>query len=188
MGIKFYGGPFDGKEIEQSTLNQYAIALPLNGDLGHREFVLMPPPETWDKLLQGEKVQTNPVYPYERIYTSDGLRFEWLPFGEFDQAVLQSKLKVQPSARTILSTFTTDLRRSIIAAITDLLKITPEEWTNRRAVRIADDESDYLVQLPNAMKAFVRILGSGELELLDIMSEGTLRLFLQKFGKVSVAG
>jgi hypothetical protein len=144
----------------------------------------MPPPESWDKLQKGETVPSEPLYPYERVFTSDGLRYEWRPFGEFDRAVLESKLKVQPLARTILSTFSPDSRRSIIGAITDFQKLSPEEWGKGKAVQI--DDFEYLIQLPNAMKAFVRILDSGQIELTDILREETIRIFLQKYAKAGV--
>lgn len=188
MKIKFVGGPYDGKEAEHTAINQHASILNVHADLGLRAFALMPPPESWDKLLRGERAETNPIYPYERVLTPEGPRLQWPQPGDFDQALLEAKLKIHPRARTALSTLSNEVRRSIVQAVAELQRFSPDEWPKQKAVRIAGDEPVYLVHLSGELQAFVRVLDTNELELFDIVREDTLRQFVQRYGKVGVAG
>ncbi len=189
MGIKFVSGPYDGKEAEYTDVVRHADLLPFKGDLGERLFVLMPTPESWDHLLRGEEAEAPPKYIYEEERTPDGPRFKWdQDGGAMEQAKWESRLKVNLRARTALSTFATELRNSIVRVVAALQRVPPEKWSKDQAERITDDAPVYLVVLPDAMRAFVRVLDTGELELVDIMSEDTLRLFRQRFAGVSAAG
>ena len=58
----------------------------------------------------------------------------------------------------------------------------------QKVIRISDDEPIYLVNLPGQLRAFVRVLDTGEIELFDIMREETLRLFRERYGTVSMQG
>jgi len=188
MGIKFFGGPYDGVEAEQAAINQHGITLPVNGDLGMRVFILMPPLENWLKLLRGEAAESVPIYPYERVSTPEGSRFEWPPSGGLEQALLEARLKIHPRALTALSTLSSDVRRSVIGIIAELQKTAPDSWPKQKVIGISDDEPIYLVNLPGQLRAFVRFLDTGEIELFDIMREETLRLFRERYGTVSSAG
>jgi hypothetical protein len=46
----------------------------------------------------------------------------------------------------------------------------------------------YLVRVSPELRAFVRVLDSGSLELFDVMREETLRLFLERYRAGSRAG
>jgi hypothetical protein len=174
MGIKFVGGPYNGKEAEHTDVLLHAGLLPLKGDVGQRLFVLMPPLESWARLLHGESAETTPVYPYEQVMTPDGPRFEWPPDGALVQAVWESRLKVNLRARTALSTLATDLRSSIIRVVAALQRVPPEKWSKEHTTRITNDKPVYLVHLPGALRAVVRTLDTGQLELLNIVREDML--------------
>ena len=187
MRIKLFGGPYDGVEVDHTAINQHASILPVSGDLGTRVFVLMPPPESWDKLIRGEPAETSPLYPYERVSTPEGPRFEWPALGGLDQALLEAKLKVHQRAQTALSTLSWDHRRAVINTVADLQKSDPESWPKQGIIRISEDKPVYLLQLRDGLRAFIRILESGEIELFDIIQEDTLRLFLERYGGVGSA-
>lgn len=36
MGLKFFGGPYDGKEIDNDWISRHARLVRVNGDLGMR--------------------------------------------------------------------------------------------------------------------------------------------------------
>jgi hypothetical protein len=187
MGIRFYGGPYDGVEVEHTEINKHASPLSIHSDLGTRVFVLMPPRESWDRLLRNESAETSPLYPYERIFTPDGPRFEWPPPGGFDQALLEAKLKVHSLAQTALSTLGEPARSAVIRAVTRLQKTDPGSWPQEHAVQASADPSVYLLRVGDLV-AFVQLLETGQIELFDVIREDTLRLFLERYRAVGSAG
>jgi len=122
------------------------------------------------------------------VLADDGPRFEWPAPGSLDQALLEARLKIHPRAQTALSTLPNELRRVIIDVVAELQKTAPEEWPAQSAMKVTDDKPVYLVKLSGPLRAFVRILESGELELFDIVREDTLRQFVQRYAKVGAAG
>ena len=109
-----------------------------------------------------------------------------LPSG-LDQALLEARLKVHPRAKTALSTLPDDLGRTIVAIVAELQKSSPDSWPKQKANRLNEDKSIYLVQLPSAMRAFVRVLDTGGVELVDLVREDTLRLFRERYATASGA-
>jgi hypothetical protein len=188
MAIQFFGGPYDGRKADLAAINQYASILPVSGDLGNRVFVLMPPPTSWDELIRGASAQAGPVYPYERVMTPEGPRFEWQSGSGLDRALLAAKLKVHPRAQTALSTLSNEARQAIVDVVVELQKVQPEKWPAQSVVRVTPDKPVYLVRLAGMLSAFVRILENGELELFDIVREDTLHQFVQRYGKVGAPG
>ena len=71
MTDRFFGGPYDGMEIELPTdLNPFCNFLSIPSDEGNRQFVEMPSPQDWDRIARGEITKDDfrggTIYPYER--------------------------------------------------------------------------------------------------------------------------
>jgi hypothetical protein len=64
----------------------------------------------------------------------------------------------------------------------------PASWPQEEVVRLSADEPVYLLRLPSGLRAFIRVVDSGGIELLDIMREETLQLFLERYRAGSKAG
>jgi hypothetical protein len=188
MGMRFIGGPYDGMEIDQTLLNRHAELVPVSGDLGMRLFMLMPPRASWEKILRGEAAKKGPLQPYERVFNPEGAHFEAVPAGAFDQALLEAKLKVHPRARTALAALSERDQRAVVQAAAALQNSDPSSWPHEAVERLGGDQPVYLLRVSPDLRAFLRVLESGGLELFDIMREDTLRLFLERYRAGSKVG
>ena len=56
----------------------------------------------------------------------------------------------------------------------------PALWSRDQAIRLSPDKPTYLLKVSPDLRAFITVLASGDIELLDIMREETLRLFLER--------
>jgi hypothetical protein len=193
MKAKFVGGPYDGMEIDPNQLNKAAVTgggliLPISSDLGSRMFVLMPPREIWDSIMKGENVAVPSRYdPYERKFSSEGTVFEACPEGAIEQAQRESRLKISPLAHNILSALSDTDRHAVISLVSSL-DLNDFSLLPHRVLRLNSDRPVYTLQPTEKLRAFVRILDSGEIELLDIIPEETLRLFLEQSRTGSAVG
>jgi hypothetical protein len=76
----FVGGPYDGMRITTEQINKFGHLTPVSTKRGIRLFVLLPPPEDWERLQKGEITIQNRVgilHPYERKFASGGAEFHF---------------------------------------------------------------------------------------------------------------
>ena len=181
MGLKFFGGPYDGKEIGNDQINRYAQLVPVNGDLGIRLFVLMPDdPVEWDQMVSGKDGKSKSLIPYERIPTNAGFIFFASPPGEMDRAISQANMKINTRAKIALDALSGEDRRRVLEAADALQDSSPQEWKDN-VVSIASDKPVYLLRVTPELRAFIRRLESGQIEIFDLVREDTLRLFMERY-------
>lgn len=182
MGFKFVGGPYDGRDIEHTDLNRIGGPHIEAGSLGVRAFMSMPPVGQWESAVRGAKVDGERAELYEREFTPEGVRWVWDETGSrLERAQLEARLEVQPLAKSALLTLSDDLRKSVVDTACDLQRSDPATWSDRLVKRVSADEPLYLVRLPQGLRAFLRVLPTGRLELMDIVSAETLRLFTESY-------
>jgi hypothetical protein len=127
----------------------------------------------YDGDVQGE--------PY--LWTSNGngsrvLRYYMASPGLQD--VLEGRLEIHPRAQTALSALTEWDQAKVLAAAEALQRKDPATWVKDEALRLEEDKQVYLVRVSPEMRAFVRVLGPGKVELFDLVREETLQLFLER--------
>jgi hypothetical protein len=101
--------------------------------------------------------------------------------------VLASRLRIHPRARTALATLPEEDRLAVLAATEALPAADPASRPHDKAERLSPDEPVYLLRVTPELRAFLRVLDTGGIELLDIVPEETLRLFLERYGVGSQA-
>ncbi len=186
--MTFVGGPYDGMEIDYPLVDRHATVVRLTGDLGTRLFVLMPPHPSWVSLLRDEPAATEPRIPYERVFGPDGAHFEARSEDDFGEAQLEASLKVHSRARTALATLSERDRSAILKAVSRLQHQDPASWPLEKVSPNGSDRPVYLLHVSPDLLAFVQTSGPHGIELLDIMWEETLRVFLERYSAGSRAG
>ncbi len=117
---------------------------------------------------------------------TDGKPFIWVsnPNGERVLKHLETsfapRVKVNPRARTALDALSDADREAVRSALEGLLIRDPGSWPREQAERLSPEEPVYLLHVSPDLRAFVTVLPSQGVELLDIMREETLRLFLER--------
>jgi hypothetical protein len=101
---------------------------------------------------------------------------------------LESKLKVNPRARTALESQSAREQLAVLWAAESLQSHEPGCWPKEGVVRLGEDKPVYLLPVLPDLRAFIRVLDSGAIELFDIVREETLQLFLERYGAGSKAG
>lgn len=96
---RFVGGPLDGQEFDHAQLNKISQVVPVYAESGNRQFLLMPPRESCEKVLRGEvtkeQVQGS-LHPYERVLTANGaVEYRDASNGNFESAL---QARNQPSS------------------------------------------------------------------------------------------
>jgi hypothetical protein len=177
MRFGFVGGPYDGMDIDPPTVYRYASVRAVDGDVGSRLFVLLPPREEWDRLVRGEAVPSNATFAYERFSGPEDVWFQSVPPGTFERAQSESRLKVHSRARIALAALSMPERRRILEAADALQHRPPEQWPNGDVLRISEEEPDYLLRVPPDLRALVRLTEGGAVELSDIVRKDALELF-----------
>jgi hypothetical protein len=81
MNAKFFGGPYDGLELDHHQINACCDigSHPSEGG-GLRSFLLLPSPKKWDDLVAGRISKANKdswggIYMYERKRTASGVEY-----------------------------------------------------------------------------------------------------------------
>jgi hypothetical protein len=96
------------------------------------------------------------------------------------QAALDRKLQIHPRAYPALSSLSEWDQAKILAAVEMLQPGQPDSWNPDDVVRLYEDQPIYLLRVSPELRAFVRILDSEEIELLDIVREEALQLFQER--------
>jgi hypothetical protein len=125
---------------------------------------------------------------------TDGKPFIWVGNGNgqrvlrhfeaspLQNASLESKVTVHPRARTALESLSEGERQAVLVAVEMLQSRDPASWPGEEVSRLIPDQPVYLLRVSPDLRAFIRILDSGSLELFDIVPEETLRLFRERYG------
>jgi len=124
---------------------------------------------------------------------TDGKPFIWVSNGNGErvlkyfeaspphEAALESKLKIHPRARTALASLSGEDQLAVLAAAEALQTADPASWPREKVERLNQDQPVYLLRVSPELRAFIRLLDSGGIELFDIVREDTLRLFLERY-------
>lgn len=182
MGLRFMGGPYDGKEIDHALINKHGHPAPVYGDLGMRPFVLMPDdPSVWDRIVRGEKLKVERLVPYERVSsgTIGELFFVASRPGEFERALSEAKLKIHSRAKTALDALSETDRRKVIESADTLQHTPPGNWPKEKVIPLGENGM-YLLRVTPELRAFIRINDGEQIEVVDLVREDTLHLFLER--------
>jgi hypothetical protein len=104
------------------------------------------------------------------------------------EAALASKLQIHPRARTALASLPEKDQLAVLAAADALQAADPASWPHDKVDRLSPDKPVNLLRATPELRAFIRVLDSGGIELFDIVPEETLRLFLERYGAGSRVG
>ena len=96
------------------------------------------------------------------------------------EATVGPRVKIAPRASTALESLDEPDREAVLSALEGLLLRDPTSWPPEQVTRLAPENQVYLVRVTSALRAFVTLLPSGDVELSDIVREETLRLFLER--------
>src|SRR5262249_44899014 len=112
-----------------------------------------------------------------------GKPYLWTANGNGSRALryaLESRLTINPRARTALASLSWKNQLAVLEAAVSLQARAPASWPSEEAVRLAEDKPVYLLHVTRDLRAFIRVLDSRQIELSDIVREETLRLFLER--------
>jgi hypothetical protein len=90
-------------------------------------------------------------------------------------------VQITSRAHTALAALSEDERESVRAVLEWLVLRDQGEWPSDLAVRIGQNEPVYLVRATPELRAFIRVTDGGQVELHDIVSEDTFRVFLERY-------
>jgi hypothetical protein len=93
---------------------------------------------------------------------------------------LQSKVTVGQRARTALTSLPESDQLAVLLAAEALQDRDPTTWPREEVLGLGPEKHVYLLRVPPDLRAFIRILDSGAIELFDIAREETLQLFLER--------
>lgn len=96
------------------------------------------------------------------------------------EETLEPRIKINPRAHTALSSLPERDQLAVLAAAESLQGADPASWSPERVNRLNPDKPIYLLRVSPELRAFIRVLDSGVIELFDIVSDDTLRLFLER--------
>jgi hypothetical protein len=79
MFARFIGGPHNGLEIDRDRINRCCTIQSFSTPTGVLTFVLVPPPEDWDRVARGEvdKDDLEALHPYFQVRTKSGIEFHF---------------------------------------------------------------------------------------------------------------
>jgi hypothetical protein len=181
MELRFVGGPYDGREIEAELLGTHASIQSVESGSRVRQFVLMPSPDDWARQLRGEATDPSPAHLYERVAAPDGPRLVYGTPDALDQARFESSVTLRPRARTALSTLEPETREAAVRTVVGLLDTPPDDWPGQVVKRDQGGWALRMVPIPGGFWAFILPQPVGRAELLDILRDDTLRLFLAQY-------
>jgi hypothetical protein len=125
---------------------------------------------------------------------AEGEPFIWVsnPNGErvlrHFEANRRYQVKVHPLAHIAMESLSEADREAVRAAVDALLNRDVSSWPRDQVVHLNPDQPGYLLNVTPDLRAFITVLGPGEIELSDIVREETLRLFLERHRAGGKAG
>jgi hypothetical protein len=69
----------------------------------------------------------------------------------------------------------------VLGAAEALQKADPASWPRDKVEPLSQEKRVYLLRATPQLRAFIRVLDSGGMELFDVVREDTLRLFLERY-------
>jgi hypothetical protein len=96
------------------------------------------------------------------------------------QERVQPRFTINHRARTALNSLPDRDQLRALLAVEEFRTRDPASQPREETIRLGEDKPLYQVRLSPELWAFIRVLDSGEIELADLVPEGTLRLFLEK--------
>jgi hypothetical protein len=119
--------------------------------------------------------------PYMWVSNANGARvLRYIESSPSRQAALESSLAVHPRAQTVLSALSYWDRLKVLSAAEALQSADHASWPREEVNRLEEDKPIYLLRVSPDLRAFIRILDSGELELLDVVRKEALQLFHER--------
>jgi hypothetical protein len=119
--------------------------------------------------------------PFIWVGNGNGARvLKYLETSPSHEAALESKLQIHPRARTALASLPEKDQLAVLSAAEALQAAEPASWPREKVDRLSPDKPVYLLRVSPELRAFIRVLDSGGIELFDIVREETLRLFLER--------
>lgn len=128
------------------------------------------------------------VDPGYTVPTSGGEPFVWVSSSYGDRLLKHLsnmpeqpglKLNINPRAESALSSLSEQEQIQVLVAAESLLGRDPASLSREEAECLDLDKQMFLLHVSPELRAFVEFEPSGNVELLDIMREETLRLFLE---------
>ncbi len=98
------------------------------------------------------------------------------------------KINIHPRAATALTALPEKEQVEILVALEALSGRDPDSWPREEAARLDPDKPVFLLRVSPELRAFVKVEEDGNLGLLDIALEETLRLFLERYRSGSGVG
>lgn len=127
--------------------------------------------------------------PYLWIRNGNGSRvLRQIETSPSSQSTLESKFTINSRARTALRSLPERDQLRALLAVDALAAEEPISWPKEELVHLGDNQLLYLLQVSSELRAFIRILNSGDIELLDLVQEDTLRQFLEQHHAEGKAG
>jgi hypothetical protein len=153
-------------------------------------------------LLNGRDVDQETAGALERLAAlglvdpgydgqTEGKPFLWVPNLNGQRVLrytLESSVRMDPLARTALVSLSERDQLALLWTVASLANRAPDFWSREEVLRIDGEWPGYLVRATPDFRVFVRPRDSGGIELLDIIPEETLRLFLERVRAGSRAG
>lgn len=96
------------------------------------------------------------------------------------RTTLEERLVIHPRAQTALAALTEWDQSKVLAAAEAVQRKNPATWEKEEAVRLGEDKPVYLLKVSPELRAFIRILDGGKIELFDLVREETLQMFLDR--------
>jgi hypothetical protein len=95
-------------------------------------------------------------------------------------ARLESKVTVSPRARTALTSLSETDQLAVWSAVEALQGRVPTSWPREELWSLSPNKQEYLLRVSPDLRAFIRVLDSGAIELFDLVREEALQLFLER--------
>ncbi len=108
------------------------------------------------------------------------LRTDTVPTPDTYDLSTRPNVQINPRAHTALLSLSQRERGLVLAAVDQLAKTPPAEWPADIALRLNADNPVHLVWVSSTLRAFVRPIPKGGVEVFDLVSESTLRKFLER--------
>jgi hypothetical protein len=116
------------------------------------------------------------------IWVSNGNGEKVLRYLEKSPQQPNPQLTIHARAATALTSLPENEQIEVLTAAEALLGRDPASWPHGEAARLDPDKPVFLLRVSPQLRAFIRPVEGGAVELFDIVREDTLRLFLQRYG------
>jgi hypothetical protein len=95
------------------------------------------------------------------------------------RAALESRLEIHPRARTVMASLPEGDQLAVLVAAEALQATAPASWSREKVAQL-DNEPVYMLRVGPSLRALIRVLDSGGIELSDVVRKEALELFQQR--------